>query len=71
MKKDVIKMIKKVSIFILLFLCIFSYSNVKASDEYLPITYKTVRYTGGQWNNPGTTIWYSKIPAKYKILWKR
>ena len=65
MKKDVIKMIKKVSIFILLFLCIFSYSNVKASDEYLPITYKTVRYTGG--NNTGTTIWYSIIPAKYKM----
>jgi len=65
MKKDVIKMIKKVSIFILLFLCIFSYSNVKASDEYLPITYKTVRYTGG--DNTGTTIWYSIIPAKYKM----
>ena len=48
-----------------LFLCIFSYSNVKASDEYLPITYKTVRYTGG--DNTGTTIWYSIIPPKYKM----
>ena len=67
MEKDNLKRINKIFIFLILLLCAFNYSNVKAADEYLPITYKTVRYTGGQWNNPGTTIWYSKIPAKYKM----
>ena len=65
MKKDNLKIIKKVFIFLLLLLCAFNYSIVKAADEYLPITYKTVRYTGG--GNAGTNIWYSIIPPKYKM----
>ena len=65
MEKDNLKIIKKIFIFLLLLLCAFNYSIVKAADEYLPITYKTVRYTGG--SNTGTTIWYSIIPKKYKM----
>ena len=56
--------IKKLLIILLLFSCLFYY-NVYADEEYLPINYNEIRYSQG--DNLGTNIWYSIIPAKYKM----
>ena len=52
-----------VKILILTFI-ILSAFQVNA-EEYLPIKYTQIRYS--QSNGKGTTIWYSIIPAKYKM----
>ncbi len=50
---------------IVLLIILSSSMNVLAADDYLPITYNVARYNQG--GEDGTTIWYSVIPAKYKM----
>ena len=57
---------KKIMLLVfLIFISVLSTCFVNADTVYLPIEYKTVRYT--QENGKGTTIWYAVIPAKYKM----
>lgn len=57
---------KKYLFILLLIIVAFASKNVYASNEYLPINYKVIRYNQDD-NTTGTTIWWAKIPAKYKM----